>query len=75
MTEVPDYVHAVQDLKYWQEGQNFFTCELYSLMAKADVQKFAKLAIGFPVEAKAFSDWYHSPDPEAFFDAILPKTK
>lgn len=68
-----DYVQAVQDLEYWQAGQHFFTCELYALMARADRANFAKLALVFPVKAKAYSDWYNSPDPEAFLASILQK--
>lgn len=65
------YQLAVQDLQFWQEGQSFFTCELYALMARADVAKFEKLATAFPLEAKAFKDWYHSPDPDKFFEDVL----
>lgn len=68
------YQKAVQDLQYWQEGQDFFTCQLYSLMQKADVSNFAKLASAFPVEAKAFSDWYYSDEPMEFFEQILGAT-
>lgn len=66
-----EYKAAVQNLVYWQQGQSFFTAKLFELMAKADVKNFAKLAMAYPAEAKAFSDWYHASNPEKFFEEVL----
>ncbi len=61
------YEKAVENLLYWQRGQHFFTCELYSLMQKADKQNFDKLAQVYPMEASAFYSWYTCQDPDEFF--------
>lgn len=73
MKESKEYLRVVQDLKYWQEGQTFFTCQLFSLMKKADGSNFTKLAIAFPLEAKVFADWYHHENPTEFFEELLGK--
>lgn len=67
----PEYKKAVQDLVFWQEGQHFFTCELYSLFQKADHNNQMKLAEVYPVEFQAFRDWYTTHDPELFFERVL----
>lgn len=52
----------------WQHGKaTNFTCELFSLFCKADVNNRRKLADAFPEEASIFGEWYFSPTPEEFY--------
>ena len=46
------------DIPAWQQGWgDWFTIQLFSLMAKADGGNFARLKDAFPVEAEAFEMW------------------
>ena len=46
------------DIPAWQfHTGDWFTCQLFSLMAKADSGNFYRLASVFPVEAEAFKWW------------------
>lgn len=69
-TDDPDYILAVQRLYFWQYGQESsnFTSQLYSLFHKADQNNFRRLALGFPMEAAAWKEWYDAESQEAFFE-------
>lgn len=58
---------AVMDLYYWKQGGDFFTAQLYSLMAKADKDNRFRLSVGFVAESEAYDEWQASPDKAEFF--------
>lgn len=67
-----NYEDAVQAVYDWQHGEHYYRSQLFDLMCRSDPGNFAKLALVFPVEAKAYKDWYCSPDPDEFFKLHLP---
>lgn len=59
---------AVEKLFHWQNlGCDDFTSQLYRLMSKANQLSFEKLAVAFPNEAYAFTQWRESLDARKFF--------
>lgn len=58
---------AAFDLKCWQQGQDFFTCKLFDLIAKADSNNRNKIRIAFPAEVSIFEEWQRSRDKNSFF--------
>lgn len=59
---------AAQHLYNWQTfGGTNFHAMLYELMAKADVENFARLIQGFPDECAVFLQWRHAAWPELVF--------
>lgn len=56
------YKKAIENLYYWQQGGDSFTCMLYSLIAKADYWNKESLAEAFPYNVLAFDDWQKSTD-------------
>lgn len=58
---------AIELLWYWQCGGDSFTCDLYSLMMKADGVNLAKLSEAYPTESTALFMWKESKDPKEFF--------
>lgn len=58
---------AAKDLFYWQKGETFFTCELFSLIQKADHENKAKLAQVYPIEVLVYEDWMNAKTPEEFY--------
>jgi len=58
---------AVFRLYDWQRGGTSFTCQLYSLMSKADPSNFAKLVEAFPIEGCALIAWRNSSNEKQFF--------
>ncbi len=67
MSATADMKEAVFNLKCWQSGHNFFTCQLYELIGKADASNKAKLRRAFPVEVAAFEEWQAAKNEEEFF--------
>lgn len=66
------------DIPAWEyrssNGADWFTIQLFSLMAKADPQNFKKLALVFPQEATAWQWWFYGkPETEEEFDAAINK--
>ena len=63
-----DEKEAITSLYDWQiQGGDSFTCKLFELMMKADINNKIKLAGAFPAEAKVLNDWYSSPNPDEYF--------
>lgn len=60
---------AAERLHFWQHGGTSYTCDLYSLMAKADSRNFSILMRAYPVEAATYMLWRCSPSPEEFYTA------
>ena len=60
------------DLFLWQHGDDFFTCKLYSLIQKADMDNRNKLRQCFPVEVAVFEEWYNTATEEEFFMKWCP---
>lgn len=59
---------AIERLYYWQHGSSTsFTSMLYDMFCKADLMNKQRLFLAYPVEAKAWSMWYSSENPEDFF--------
>lgn len=61
-------------LRYWQNGGTSFTCMLFTLMQKADVQNSYMLATAYPGEAAALVRWM-KPDGPEWLDNELNKIK
>ena len=60
--------HAAFDLKAWQFGTgDWFTVQLYALIAKADRGNREALREGFPVEVEIFEEWQNMPTSEDFY--------
>lgn len=61
--------HARFEMWRWQycRGDNF-TQMFFDLYSKADEYNKAKLKIGFPVEVRAFEEWYNSSNPESLLE-------
>ena len=57
----------IRDLWYWRHGGDSFTCQLFSLIQKADPSNRVKLRRAFPEEVEAWSQWYNSSSEEEFF--------
>jgi len=55
------------DLKFWQEGQYFFTCRLFDLISGADRMNRYRIALGFPIEVRVWETWQASESPEDFY--------
>lgn len=59
---------AINRLKYWRDGGDSFTCQLYSLIQKADPANRMRIRKGFPTEVEVWNEWYCSPTEESFFE-------
>lgn len=59
---------AAFQLYLWHHaGGNNFTCQLYSLIAKADLQNRGKLRRAFPTEVLIFEEWQNAETSKDFF--------
>ena len=60
VTGYQDHLRQV-DIPAWESGRgDWFTIQLFNLMAKADGQNFSKLETVFPEEASAWLWWFNS---------------
>jgi hypothetical protein len=50
-----------------QPGQNYFTVQVFRLIAKADSINVARLKRAFPEEVELWHAWVNSSDETAFF--------
>ncbi len=65
---------ALLELYLWQyQPTESFTNKLFTLFAKADKTNFVRLMIAFPQYGFAYSEWYHDPDPDTFFERNKPE--
>jgi hypothetical protein len=55
-------------LNWRRGGATNFTSQLFSLFCKADADNRIKLSLGFPEEWMVFTEWYHSPAEDAFYE-------
>jgi len=48
------------DIPMWQAGGgDWFTIKLLQLIAKSDTQNLERIRKGFPLEVRAYEEWYH----------------
>lgn len=61
--------HARFEMWRWQydRGDNF-TQMFYTLYAKGDSDNKGRLRLGFPVEVRAYEEWYNSEHPEELLE-------
>ena len=62
---------AIELLWYWQNGGDSFTCQLFSLYAKADSGNRKRIEMGFPVEVAVYNEWAAAECPILFFKEHL----
>jgi len=68
---IKKYSDAVQLLWSWQHGGDSFTCNLFSLYAKADQTNKLSLESIFPIETIVYNDWFNYNDSNEFFKKYL----
>ena len=73
MTDLSDpKAHAKFDLYMTQFQQgDWFTCQLFRLISKADGNNRARLAQAFPVEVEVWLEWYNAPDEREHFKEFI----
>jgi len=56
------------DLYLWQNDGDHFTCMLYTLIHKSDLENRGRLRRAFPVEVAVWEEWMASESPDVFYD-------